>query len=775
MQGAYNRRQIVRVSTLLFASLFSLGSAALAQPRKTLPSFPVYLSNNFDYARFTHFDAPAPPKDGIYQSNGFLALMERDKAFGGQVVSIPAPVNDEPNGASDLLGAVDIDAPIFVDRSNGPYDFSYSPAKRHVTYYADRTVYRAEFDVGPDVSLTVYPVYGKAAAVLRINVEKAVGPIRTTVRILDSKFRKDSQKPAANFQMLPVKGNGTVRYGSSRWPYRLLVGASSKVKLQERILEWDLRQGGEAAAVVALGGTEGEAEAVLQAVKTSRDLFDHATHKAWNDYLASTPLVIPAGPIKFTIGTTGEQGTIMPEDLVRSELWFWRGLLSTTCQVRYMPASPLVLADWFGFNGMWGNDGVSESMALSATGRKDIARASLLNWFRYAVNARGDGNSAWIIFTSGRSNFDRRKGGSDMQSVPLQASLVGQYVRLTGDAGILDEKPGGVARDRTVWQSLLAYQRNLRKVRDINDDHLIDWTHTFETGWDDKNSPFVDNKGAPTSAMNEQVFNLWSLQEMVYLCKLRGEDASPWQEEFAAAKQSVLTKLWDPETQRYWDLDISTGKLWTQGENLDAYYFLYYESDPARIAAMMKRLTDPAKFNGPLLPTLAFDTPNWGGYWRGLSWPREYSYFALALSRAGQSREAFTWLARAISSNLGPILPETIDPKKYPHEHNVSGVRIMGYDALDTAAFADVAGLRIWAGHDLTVAADAALGKVYVRGQKWMGDSYDALFEPGRPTRIWRNGQEMKPLPTNQVWRAQKKGRQVSFDVIHANASSSQP
>ena len=181
----------------------------------------------------------------------------------------------------------------------------------------------------------------------------------------------------------------------------------------------------------------------------------------------------------------------------------------------------------------------------------------------------------------------------------------------------------------------------------------------------------------------------------------------------------------------------------------------------------MKRLHDPAKFNGALLPTLAFDAPKWGGYWRGSAWPREISYVALGLARAGQTRDAFEWLSRAILSNLGPLLPETVDPKAYPpSEHAHGGVRIMGYDALDCLAFPDVAGLRIWAGEDLTVIADPALGKVYVRGQKWMGDSYDASFEPGRPTLIWRNGRKLKPLPTNQIWRATKRGERVSFETI---------
>ena len=748
------KRRRVRILILVFASMWSIGFVVNAQTEKSPPTFPNYFARGFDYAEFTRFDAPSPPKSGIYQSNGFMALQER--GFGGQIVIIPAPVDEAPANTSDRLLAMEIDAPVFVDRSRRTYNLAESPGKRHLTYYADRTVYRAAFAGGPDVSLTVYPVYGKSAAVIRIKVEKADGPIGVTLRTRGT-----------GFQIFPDKGGETLKYGSPRWPYSLLLGARQKAKRQEGNLEWGLEHAGEISAIITLGGTEQEAETALQEVRASRDLLDQATHKAWNNYLASTPLVIPAEPIKFTIGTSGEQKTIAPADLVRSELWFWRGVLNTTCQVPYLPAVPIMIADWHEFMGMWANDGVSEALALSATSRKDLARAAILNWFRYSVNAHGDGSAAWTIFPSGRNTYQAKGPERETESVPLQASLVGQYVRLTGDTTILDQNLGVQVGHRTLWQALLAYQRNLLKVRDSNHDHLIDWLHTYETGWDDKNSPFVDRKDSPTSAINEQVFNRWSLEEMIYLSRLRGEDPSEWQQEFAVAKEAVRNKLWDAKTQRYWDLDVSTGKLWTQGENLDAYYFLYYESDPTRIAAMMKRLHDPAKFNGALLPTLAFDTPKWGGYWRGAAWPREISYVALGLARAGQTRDAFEWLSRAIQSNLGPLLPETVDPKAYPpSEHARGGVRIMGYDALDCLAFPDVVGLRIWAADDLTVAPDPMVGKVYVRGQKWMGDSYDALFEPGRPTLIWQNGQKLRPLPTNQIWRARKKGQRVFFEAI---------
>lgn len=740
--------------TLSFMGLLSC--AAPAQGPRSAPGFPAYLRESFDYADFTRFDAPAPPKDLIYQSNGYMAL--REEGFAAQRLIIPAPVGAYPTNTSDRLDALAIGAPALAASSARAYNVATSPGKRELTYYADRTVYRAAWGENVAVSLVVYPVYGTPAAVIRIRVDKASGPIQVTLPVR-----------GLGLQPMSTKVPRVLAYGSPRWPYRVLISTRPAAAGNDGSLQWELRPGGEAAVIVALGGTEQAAAATLKKLMASRDLMEGATHRSWNRYLASCPLVAPAQPITYTIGTSGQQKTITPQELVRSELWFWRGVLNTTCQSDYMPASPLVIADWTVFMGMWGNDGISEALALAGTSRRDLARGAILNWFRHAVNAAGDGTCAWTIFPSGRNTFQARGPERHTQSVPMQGMLVGQYVRMTGDTSILDEVLEGPAGRRTLWQALVAYEENLPRVRDFNHDHLIDWMHKYETGWDDKDAPFVDNQKSPTSAVNEQVFNLWSLAEMVYLSRLRGEDASRWQAKFDAARQAVRSELWDAATQRYWDLDAGTGKLWTRGENLDAYYFLYYEPDPARIAAMMKRLNDSAKFNGVLLPTLAFDTPKWGGYWRGPAWPRVHSYVALALSRAGQTPAGFDWLARAIRSNLGPLLPETVDPKAYPPgEHARGQVRIMGYDALDCLVFPDVAGLRTWAGQDLTVVPEPSLGKIFVRGQKWMGDSYDAIFDPGHATLVWRDGKKLRPLPIDQTWRATKRGKTVSFVAVPA-------
>jgi len=688
-----------------FAALCLLASAnVLAQTGGSLSAFPEYLRDGFDYASFTRFDAPTPPADRIYQSNGFLELKET--AFGGQEILIPVQGDPAPDNTSDRLLAVVVDAPRFIDAGGELYSFDDTTAKRSVTYFADRTVYRAQFAPGLSASLEVYPVYGWPAAVCHLTIEAA----KTPLRVLWS-FRGAGLQVTAG-------PTSSVAFSAQRWPYRVLLGGIPRVTSRTEGYEWRLSVGQSAALLISVGGSAQKARATLSEIRASSDLLSASTHRRWNEYLGSVPLVAPSDSIHYTLSTASKTFTIEPEELVRSELWFWRGLLTNTCQAGYLPATPITIADWNVFFGMWSNDGVEETVALSGTNRKDIARGALLNWFRYAVNRNGDGSAAWTMFPSGYSTYAAHGPEHATESVNLQASLVGEYVRLTGDVGILDEKLGGPAGNRTLWQALVAYQSNLLSVRNPHKDLLIEWLHTYETGWDDKNSPFVDLKGHATAAINEQVFNLWSLSEMAFLARIRHEDPMPWLNQFSAALNSTRSILWDPATERYWDLDEETGKLWTRGENLDAYYLLFYETDPARIDAMLRRLRDPAKFNGFLLPTLAFDTHKWGGYWRGPAWPREFGYVAMGLAHAGYPEEGFNWLARGVRTNLGPILPETVDPKAYRADPQPAGwVRIMGYDALSAFLLPEVAGLRTWSGEDLRVIPSAFSGKLYIRDQ----------------------------------------------------------
>ena len=103
-----------------------------------------------------------------------MALQER--GFGGQKIIIPVVGSTIPSNSSDRLVALEIDPPVFVDASRRTYSMADRPAKRSMTYFADRTVYRVAFDGGPEVSLTVYPVYGKPDAVLYAKEDPLVRP-----------------------------------------------------------------------------------------------------------------------------------------------------------------------------------------------------------------------------------------------------------------------------------------------------------------------------------------------------------------------------------------------------------------------------------------------------------------------------------------------------------------------------------------------------------------------------------------------------------------------
>src|SRR4051794_2883463 len=301
-----------------------LQSGLIAQIKSSPSQFPTYMGDNFDYASFTRYDAPAPPKNLIYQSNGFMALQE--SGFGGQKIIIPVAGPAAPVNEGERLMALEIDSPVFVDGSRKTFRLSDPPATHSLTYFADRTIYRTTFDDGLEVELVVYPVYGKAAAVVRTTVKYAPQPVTEIIQVR-----------GLGFQVLPTPDSHLLSFGSSKWPYRLLLAAEPQTPAQDGRFQWKLTSRTSAALIITLGGDERQANATLAALRSSPDLFDAETHRLWNEYLASTPLVAPAEPIKFTIGTLNKDESIAPQELVRSELWFWRGLLNTTCQVRYLP------------------------------------------------------------------------------------------------------------------------------------------------------------------------------------------------------------------------------------------------------------------------------------------------------------------------------------------------------------------------------------------------------------------------------------------------------
>jgi len=75
------------------------------------------------------------------------------------------------------------------------------------------------------------------------------------------------------------------------------LGSRPEAKLEHGAFEWELKAGGKVSILVGLGEDQQKASAVVQELYASPDLFSQATHKYWNEYLASVPLVAPAEPI----------------------------------------------------------------------------------------------------------------------------------------------------------------------------------------------------------------------------------------------------------------------------------------------------------------------------------------------------------------------------------------------------------------------------------------------------------------------------------------------
>lgn len=727
-----------------------------------------------------------PVADAVYYSNGIMVTADLDdRASHQRLMAVwNSPIPDTLSCRATLL---ELDtASVYDFAAKESVTASYDSAHEStVTYEGDRIIIEVAYNESLRARIEEFIPWEVNALVHRITLERRPGVVlpdprvRLAVRCLGEELSR----------MEYDRGGQYLHVFGSDLSFHVVVKASRSVESfavdppnfgipgprpypnEIRRRPWkrtgvlgflfSLDPGRREELWVVFGFGLSEEEALAQAERALKDPegLSRSTREFWNAYLGSCPLVILEKALPYTHGPTGERREITPEELLKKELWHWRGLLTSVARAPYLKCSPITVADWGEFVGMWSNDGIEEAVALSYTNQWELARESLVNWFGYAVNYRkGDGHCAWTLYPSGLTSFDHRGAlDEDTEGVPMGARSIGQYVRATGDVGILDEVLNTEnTKGRTLWEQLRAYEENLLAVRDVNGDRLVDWVHMYETGWDNKSSPFIARGGHPTTAVNEQVFRLWSLSEMAYLCRLKGEDPAPWLAEMERVRQQVEEKLWSEKDSFYHDLDVFTWELWLEARNLDAFYWLYFERDPGRVEKMLTRLNDPREFSASLLPTLSMASPGFrrDGYWDGRAWPREHAYVGVALDRAGYPLQGFEWVARAITASPGPVLAETLDPLADPVSRSFVGpCRLMGYNALNCLALVDVAGLRMWDGSDFAVAPHRELPRLLILNQKWNGHAYHALLEPGEGLRLYRGNEELLRLGVGGIYR----------------------
>lgn len=432
---------------------------------------------------------------------------------------------------------------------------------------------------------------------------------------------------------------------------------------------------------VAFGRNEREVFDELDSLESRSGGWPGECGRWWESYFASCPVVVPSSPL-VAVAPSGRSYEVSPEDFFLRQLWLYYWALASVVDLPGLRATPLQVADRRTFNQSFSNDNTFGVGLLALTSHARTARQHLVNLITHLVDARG--HVHWSMDADGECSTFR-----DPHGVPAIGHALGYYVRAAGDADILDEDTGGM----TVWEKVRLMENRVLALRDVNGDGMCEWNHIWETGEDNKDSPFFRRKGllewlrfyeahreepvaglpfyqdnvCPVTALNEQAFHLWSLAEMSALARSRGESPGGFEDKKTRILDTLRTRHWNEEDGFYYDFDVREGKLWT-ARNLDAFYCLAFEKDASRVARMLDHLFNPNEFGLELFPSLSRNEAGFDpeSYWAGAAWPREQGFVAISLARQGFRRRAFETMVHVLMSEGGIDFAETVNPLNVP-------------------------------------------------------------------------------------------------------------
>lgn len=456
------------------------------------------------------------------------------------------------------------------------------------------------------------------------------------------------------------------------------------------------------------------------ALSDARRLHDNAaqlrreSRSTWEQYLDSCPIVEFDRDYEYKNAFTGETERYTSEEIAKRQLWYWWCALLNISQISFNRAPLYVAPDKTNWGGTWSNDGPETLAALSLTNAAPLAKACILSYISQSVS--NDGVLSWYTHYDGTGCRDVPGDvGRYSHGVPNIVHTVGFYVQNTGDTGILKE----IIRDGiTLWDVLKRYMTCTLEVRDLNGDGLIEWSNLWETGWDDKLCAFFEKadldawinaamepedvyncfweeNARPITTIVEQVYLLWALQAMIFMSRIMGDMQT---ENFCISRLNWIQKI---IAERHWgddgfyhDWDVKRNAL-EPSKNTDAFYYLYYEQDSVRKAAMMEKLRDPEEFAMYYLPMSSRKNRGFSewGYWSGGHWPREMGYVGLALNQAGYQKEALDYIIRALCCAPGNIVPEVLNPITGERS---TAVTKMAYDVLNNIALLQCFGKCRW-------------------------------------------------------------------------------
>lgn len=415
----------------------------------------------------------------------------------------------------------------------------------------------------------------------------------------------------------------------------------------------------------------------------------------WESYLQSCPIAKYDEDYKYFNAHLDKEVVFTKEQILTRQLWHWSQVVLCVSQIEFNDYTTYMAPDkaiWFG---TWSNDGPESLCALACTNAAPLVRECLINYIRASIN--DDGVLSWYTHGFGQGCYGRvGDSGRYSHGVPNIVHTVDYYIRQTGDKSVLDEPIKG---NITLWDKLKQYITKVFELRDCNGDGLIEWNNLWETGWDDKSGPFFSKTARkkevgpdstvakwvevvttgteqdyesfhqensyPVTALAEQCFLLWSLKSMANMCDLK--EASDLKEFCQNRYENIVNVIrerhWNEKTGFYHDWDIRNECL-ADSKSLDAFYFMFFEKDSARLLTLLEHFNNQDEFNLMCPPTLSKDSNDFNpeGYWCGGHWPRESTYLGLAFNKAGFTQKAEETVLKALCSAKGKVLPENINP-----------------------------------------------------------------------------------------------------------------
>ncbi|MBR4073030.1 MAG: hypothetical protein IKK24_03715, partial [Clostridia bacterium] len=397
------------------------------------------------------------------------------------------------------------------------------------------------------------------------------------------------------------------------------------------------------------------------------------------------------------------------------QYWHWWVALVNVSNIEFNEFPIYMAPDRQSWLGTWSNDGPESIAALSLTNQRGLARKLILSYCGAAIS--DEGVHSWYLNSDGVGcNGNPGDVGRLSHGVPNIIHTVEYYVRNTGDKEILSANCNGM----TLYERISKYFKETLKIRDLDNDGLIEWRNLWETGWDDKLgcffktstledwceivingtdeeiSEFYKKNSYPVVAIVEQVYMRWACASIKNLAEIMGDGETVILAENADKKieESVNKKCWNEDDGFYHDFSVRDN-CQIETKSADCYYYMYFEKDMDRVERVCKYLKDEKYFGSVCIPMQAICSKGFSatGYWSGGHWPREMSYLSMGLNRAGKSELAQEICLKAINSGTGNHFYEVMNPITGKRS---TAVTKMAYVIMDIIALLDIKGKIKW-------------------------------------------------------------------------------